>query len=298
MRFREGMLGITVVMLAISIGLIGSWAMSTDVVQSEKTIYNELTEITPLFGSENAPQYTNYNPSTNYTGYYNDDSTINDHTYFGGVDYVQSTRANQYFLDLPPDSSLPADTFSLENTTSEADFSLITWYWSSANNPQKTVSVGHLTIDALITELGLGSYTHVTVRNTAQPSDWSTADSFVTFALVTDMSDYGVLGDKVVYLKNPSLTGELRSGDNRQASETPDAVMAIDYDQRFGLVTLYRDVDMTSAIGQYDPQSVYILWGGSADLFNNFYWGDTIEYSADVFPQKTYLDSSKGVELE
>ena len=298
MRFREGMLGVTVVMIAISMGLLGGWALSTDVIQTEKTVYNELTEITPLFGSQNTPQYTTYNPSSNYTGYYNDDSTINDHKYFGGVEYVQSARANQYFLDLPPDSSLPATTFSLENTESNSSFTLGTWYWPADNNPQHTVSVSHLTFDALITELSLDSYTRVTVRNTAQPSDWSLADSLVTFSLVSDMESVGALGDKVIYLKNPSLTGELRSGTNRQASDTADVILAAEYDQRFGLVTLYRDVAMTDPIGQYDPQSVCILWGGNADLFNNFYWGDTIEYSADMFPQKTYLDPAKGVELE
>lgn len=298
MRFREGMLGITVVMVAIAVGLLGGWALSTDVIQTEKTVYNELTEITPLFGSENAPQYTTYNPSSNYTGYYNDDSTVNDHHYFGGVEYTQSARANQYFLDLPPESSLADTTFSLENTESDSSFSLGTWYWSSTNNPQHTVSVKHLTVDALIEELALDSYTRVIIKNTAQPSDWSLADSFVTFALLSDMESIGVLGDKVIYLKNPSLTGELRSGTNRLASETPDVIMAAEYDQRFGLVTLYRDVSMTDPIGQYDPQSVCILWGGNADLFNNFYWGDTIEYSADMFPQKTYLDPAKGVELE
>ena len=298
MRFREGMLGITVVMVAISMGLLGGWALSTDVIQTEKTVYNELTEITPLFGSQNTPQYTTYNPSSNYTGYYNDDSTINDHKYFGCVEYVQSARANQYFLDLPPDSSLPATTFSLEDTTSDSSFALSTWYWSSNNNPQHTVSISYLTLDALITELSLDSYTHVVVRNTEQPSDWSESDAFVTFALGSDMEASGLFSDKVIYLKNPNLTGELKSGNNRQASDTPDLVMAVEYDQRFGLATLYRDVYMTDPIGQYDPQSVYILWGGNADLFNNFYWGDTIEYSADMFPQKTYLDPAKGVELE
>lgn len=296
MKFRSGMLGVTVVMVAIAGALLGAWALSTDVNSTTITVYNELTEITPLFGSEPVPQYSNYNPSTNYTGYYTDNSVIDDVRYFDGVDYTSSVRANTYRLSLPPTSSI-TDTQSLAGITPDANLNLSIWYWPSNNSQQHIQNVNGLTVADLITAMGLGSYTKIKMYNTTDP-DFVTTESFVVFEPLSEMS--GSSASRLMYMKNPSLTGDLDRGlgMTRPASETSDPIVAMSYDATTGFVSLYYDNDMTvKAGGLYSPDQVYILWGGSSGILYNFIFGDSFDYEALQLPQVTYMDPSKGVSL-
>lgn len=293
MRFREGMLGITVVMVAISMGLLGGWALSTDVVESEKTVYNELTEITPLFGSENAPQFTPYNPSSNYTGYYTDDSTVGSTHYFDGVDYERSARANTYRLNLMY-TSHDAATQNLTGITSDSTFSLEVAYWPGNNDYNRIQNVSKIALSQLIEDLDLDTYSKILLNN-ANP-DYSTTQSFVTFAVSSDMIGSG---SREFFLKDPSLTGDLRYGSgpiyiNVAASDTPNVTFAAEIDLATGLVTLYEDNDATTAVGTFDASMVYLIWGGSSSTFK---LGDSVVYDAYQFPAPAYMDPSKGVEL-
>lgn len=295
MKFRSGMLGITVVMVALAGALLGAWALSTDVESKTITVYNELTDITPLFGTDNAPTYTNYNPSTNYTGYYTDDSTVGSTKYFDGVDYDRSSRANTYKLNLKYTSS-SANIYSLEDTASSSDFTLGVIYWPSSNSMQTISNVPHLSILELIEEISLGSYTKVQFKNVTDP-EYDTSGSFITFATASAMSG---TSNRTIYMKNPSLTGDLDRGlgMTRPASETEDPISSAVYDSTTGLVTLYYGNDYTDSVGIFDPSQVYILWSGTPGLFSNFTFNDALTYNAQMFPQATYMNPSKGVELE
>ena len=296
---KAGKVGILVIMISLA-GMLGiGWFMSMDVVMTEKTVYNELTDITPLFGSEQAPEFTDYTPSTNYTGYYTDDSTIDGVKYFAGVDYDTSARANIYRLNLAPTSTTSPTSYDLTGTTSTADNGLEVFYWSANNNMQQVQTVGHLKVSELITTLGMGSYTKVTVTSSAQPVDWSTADSFISFIPIGELSG-GPSTNYIGYMKNPSLTGDLDRGlgMKRAASDTTDVILAMQYDSQTGYVTLYRDVDMTDQYpGIFSPDQVFILWGGNSGVLYNFVFGTDIIYSGQLFPGLTYMDPTKGVEM-
>lgn len=286
MRFREGMLGITVVMVAIALGLLGGWALSTDINETETTTYTELTEITPLFGSENTPQYTKYNPSSNYTGYYTDDSIINGDRYFDGVDYETSPRANVYRLNLPPTSSTYDDNYDLSAVT--PDSTKLLHYWA-VNETVKSISgVNVISLENLIAGLNLSTYNRFIITNSTPVTDYSVSGSFVNFAKYADL-------EKTDF-KNPNLTGNLTVEQwiTMPADEAADIILAIDYDVNSGMVNAYYDVDMTEkAWGLASASSVYLLWGGSG----TFTFGDEINYTAYAMPGPTYLDPSKGVEL-
>ena len=105
MQFRQGMLGVAVLAVAIAGALIGSWVMSMDVEEREVINSSPLTDITGLFDTEMAPQFTDYSPSSNYTGYWTPSSVIDNERYFDGVDYTPANRANNYRVNLPPTES-------------------------------------------------------------------------------------------------------------------------------------------------------------------------------------------------
>ena len=278
------------------VGMLGlGWFMSMDVVMTEKTVYNELTDITPLFGSEQAPQYTDYTPSTNYTGYYTDNSVINGVRYFDGVDYTESARANVYKLNLAPTDS---DSGSFTVSTTDAGRWDVMYFTSSSSHPIVT-SVNHLSLENLVTALGISGFNKFVITNDEQPADWTTTDTFITFG-TTDMLDSNVIiiaADHSLAYKNPTLTGNLQKdnlGGTVSASSISDPILAISYDSVTGLVELYSDVDMTKSLGLYSPSSVFIIAGGTNASFT---FGSDVDYLALELPPSTYMDPTKGVEL-
>lgn len=283
---KAGKVGVLVIMISL-MGMLGiGWFMSMDVVETEKTVYNELTDITPLFGSEQAPQYTDYMPSTNYTGYYTDDSTINGVRYFDGVDYSASVRANVYKLSLAPTSSTYADDYDLSGVT--PDSTKLIHYWAVNETVNNVFSVNVVSLDNLVTGLNLTTYNRFIITNDSAVSDYSVTDSFITFARSTDLT-----GDN--NFKNPELTGNLvvESWITVPADEVASIILAVDYDINTGLVNAYYDVDMTEKAGIISASDVYLLWGGSG----TFAFSDSIDYTAYRFPGATYMDPTKGVEL-
>ena len=91
MQFRQGMLGVAVLAVAIAGALIGAWVMSMDVEEREVINFSPLTDITGLFDTEMAPQFTDYSPSSNYTGYWTSTSVDGETRYFDGVDYTPAS---------------------------------------------------------------------------------------------------------------------------------------------------------------------------------------------------------------
>lgn len=292
---KAGKVGILVIMISLA-GMLGiGWFMSMDVVMTEKTVYNELTDITPLFGSEQAPEFTDYTPSTNYTGYYTDDSIINGTKYFDGVSYDTSARANVYKLNLAPTAT---DTGTYTVASSDAE----RWdvmYFTANNSRQLVTSVNHLSLENLVTNLGITGYTKFVMANDAQPSDWVTTDTFVTFG-TSDLLNKVLIpigADKGLVYKNPTLTGNLQIdnfGGTIPASSAADPILGLSYDSITGLVELFADVDRTISLGLYSPSDVFIIAGGTNA---SFVFGSDIDYLALKFPSVTYMDPTKGVEM-
>lgn len=69
MRFKSGMLGACIIVLSLLIGSAGSLLLNVDKTDEVTTAYNYVTDITGLFDVTNEPQYIDFNPASNYTGY-------------------------------------------------------------------------------------------------------------------------------------------------------------------------------------------------------------------------------------
>lgn len=75
MQFKHGMLGACIIVLSLLIGSAGSLLLNVDKTEEATTTYNYVTDITGLFDVSDEPQYIDFNPASNYTGYMPDPVT-------------------------------------------------------------------------------------------------------------------------------------------------------------------------------------------------------------------------------
>ena len=296
MNFRNGYLGGMLVLLAVVIALMSSWALSLDIEQVEKTKYRELTELTGLFDSEQAPTYIQYDPSTNQTGYYTDPET----KYWDGVSYTPTNQRNQYRLNLEPISVTPETSVDLSTTTGDQTESWLYVYWLTNESSAQAPGINHIAISDLMTQNGWGGYDRLTLI-----SDFGSYSSggFITFAYGSMLMESNA--GKNVYMKDPSLTGILRLQSpgvppalqpTYDARSISDPILAFDYSSETGYVTLYYDREMTRSAGLYTLSDVYILWSNASG--SSFHLGNDMTVTGADYPDPKYLDIRYGVSLD
>lgn len=292
------MLGVAVVAVAIAGALLGSWAMSMDVEERTVTTYSPLSDITPLFDSELAPTFTDYNPTTNYTGYYTSETVVDDTIYFGGVDFTKATRPNNFKLDLPPIDSV-SSTYDLSLNPGDSG-SWRFFYWTDNDDLNKNQVVGHSRLSNLLGDLGLSNYNQITIIS--QGSNLSTG-GFVTFATTSMINKifHPVNFDAAITMKLPGLTGELEDQgpiltSYFDADEVDNPVLACRYNSTVQAVELFADVEMSQSIGVFTPADVYVLWSTSED--SDFHLGHMVDVEGVLLPASVYMDPSGGVKVE
>lgn len=119
MEMRDGMLGVVIIALAMVTAFAGAYLAGITSSTEEVVKYNYLADVNGLFETEQYPQYIEFDPSTNYTGYYSEDSKKpHEEGYFFAEDQVGFTaytdgkgnpRANNYKLDVHPEDEYPED---------------------------------------------------------------------------------------------------------------------------------------------------------------------------------------------
>lgn len=290
MKFRNGYLGVVVVMVALAGALIGSWALSSDVTEVDKTTYNQIADITPLFGAEQAPDFISYNPSTNYTGYYTDNSTM----YWDGVDYDTSSRANSYKLNLAPTLEV-SNTLDLSQITGDSSENWTLYYWPNVTGIEQ--SVEHLDISSLVTALSLESYDEINIIS--DTGNWTTGGffSFCTSAMENNPVS-SPLGH-IISLKSPTVEGNVLKPNTLatfvDSTNVSVPILACSYSILSNTVQLYSDVNMTQSVGIFNPVDVYVIWSNSTSP--GFHLGNSGDVEAKDLPPAEYLDITEGVEL-
>lgn len=293
MSFRNGYLGAMILLVAVVATILGSWVLSLDVTENEVTNYNYVSELTGLFETEQAPAYIEYNPSTNYTGYYTDPDT----KYWSGVTYTTAEQRNQYRLNLAPISEQTGVSVDLSSVTPAAtDWFFL--YWTENETVQEDTGVKHISLADLIATMGWTGYDEIVL---VSDSNDYTSGGFVTFVTGAMLRDGNSDYDASVFMKDPSLTGTLThriSGvpaafwPRYTAESIDDPILAMSYEADTGYAMVYSDIAMESALGMYSPTDIYLLWGtGSAFL------GSTMTLTEADYPDAQYLDIRQGVKV-
>ena len=119
MKFKSGMLGLCIVVLALFGTILAGFCLDVESQTRTVTNYEYVTDETGLFDIGNAPQYIEYNPSSNYTGYAYD--TVN---------YTDAGSINQYRY-VKSQGTTSTETVTVDY---EDDLTLDRHYFASANN--------------------------------------------------------------------------------------------------------------------------------------------------------------------
>lgn len=303
MNFKNGYLGTFLVVIAIVMTISGSYIMSFDMAESTVTKYRSSADLTGLFDAEEAPSFMPFNPSANQTGYYTDRTTH----YFDGVQATTTTQPNKYPLNLGPNNTYDFADYSLDGLTSSDGFNFRIYYWPDNGTLKQVGSVNVLSLEDLITNLNIEVYSPLplTLYNkiafyAAETPDYTQSESFLTFVTADKISGGSVLSPKIVYMKNPALTGSLdvSLGATREADQTPDPILAVEWDKRGAYATLYYDIERTVPAGVVDPAEVYVLWGGTSIGLGGWVLGDSISFTGGLYGQQEYMVITDGVRLE
>lgn len=280
---RTGMMGMMVLTAAIVLTIIVSWGLSTDVEEHTVTRYNQLADITGEFQTEKAPEYIDYDPIANYTGYYTAESVVGDTRYFDGVDFI-SSAPNTYRLVLKPTVN-ESQTLDLSTVTATGTKNILYW----VTNSTTMRSVNYI---SLADYLAANNLSDLNVTLISDAGSY-TSGGFFTFYRSADEF-------RTAYIKNPDLNGTLVYDEpsipaalrpKYDASTIADPILYAKYDSSTRSVSMYYDTAGTNAAGIYSPSSVYILWNNDG-FFGHI--GTQTEYQ---IPPAEYMDPSKGVSL-
>lgn len=301
MRFKPGMLGVAAVTLALVGMLLGSWVMSMDVTEEEVTRYNALTEIGGLFDSEKTPTFTEYNPSTNYTGYYTSDSIVGTDRFFDGVEFTEATSPNNFRVQKVPTSSVVDDDYDLSALTATGTKTVRYFATNQQDSSTNRTVAQYMSIADFVEELGYtGGNVKLTITSTQEPADFTVFEDYIAFFT----SDMEVAPSAGVWMKNPSLTGTITLynggvGMAMDASKVSNPILGAVWD---GIsVNLFYDVECTQSAGIVNADSAFIAWGKDTviipdDTVEQFDKYADLEYL--VLPSPQYMDPSKGVVME
>ena len=116
MKFKAGMLGLCIVVLSLLIGVSGTVLLNVDKTPVNTTDYDYITDITGLFEASREPQYLNFNPASNYTGYTNSVTSQYNPT---GLVFTSTGSANNYRVPtaIATPSAGPSGTVNNDTST-------------------------------------------------------------------------------------------------------------------------------------------------------------------------------------
>ena len=106
MRFNNGMFGACICVLALLGTAIGGFVLNVHEDQREVTKYNYIADVSGLFSYSDAPEYIEYNPSSNYVGYTP-----------GAVEYTQSSTANNFRYIIQDGDTITSDPVAITDSS-------------------------------------------------------------------------------------------------------------------------------------------------------------------------------------
>ena len=312
--FRNGMLGVVVVAVAIGAALFASYFAGIESVEHDVVKYNELADVTGLFDTQTSPQYVDYDPSSNYTGYYSEQSYSEEMgKYFFAEDEVDfkpyedaqhNPRVNNYRVDLEPifgeiktvDISTITDEHGDPLPVTDKTYRLTYVEGQGYNNYWRGQPI---LLSSMIENM---EYTENTTQlnYTTRNVDW-------------DASRHGqsVNLDTILIVPSGWLTyeaGELIWGAIVNPSIDPSTVtitggahnpvqsMTVDIYTREA--KLYSDTDYSVPIGTYDLDKILVFYGDSPYPYNYKLNLDVNFEFQEVITDRVYLDPNYGVSLK
>lgn len=287
------MLGVTIIALALAGAIVGGYLAGIDSVEHEVMRFNELADVSALYEYDSNPQYIEYDPSSNYTGYFSSDT--GEYWPENEVEFTDSTTVNQYRINLQPgDTRTDSITLQTSYTTQGKTYSAERTRFIYQYDPDENSTYSHTysyTIKDLAEALGYsGKYLTMTSTNT--PTDWSDPDDFfIDFApiskTVTNVAD-----ERLPYVYNPEYT---IPPDYVAYKYAIYPILGCVYDQTSGTVNLYYDVELTKVAFTGIYASEVMIW---FDVPGEDFVGNGLTVLSETPRPAKYLNPNYGVQLK
>ena len=111
MKFDKGVVGVVIVVIALFGTIFTGYFMNVDQETVTVNDYDRVTDVSSLFNYTQQPDYIEYNPAKNYTGYMLSDGSSN------GVSYTHASGVNQYPMSTVSSTTITVDLSILNGTT-------------------------------------------------------------------------------------------------------------------------------------------------------------------------------------
>lgn len=302
MRFENGMLGFLIVVLALGGSIFGTVLMSAEETTYDVTKYRFETEVTGLFPVDTSPDYIDYDLSSNYTGYYMEDTEINGVRYWGGATFTP-TGVNNYpirfaretvmsddcrvidYRDSLVDSAKPSDT-----TRAYFDIFLHD-YNNPTSSPSKSYSLNDgyksVTLLSLIAAMGLSDVDYIEI------TPMSSFDSdYIPFFSVDDWREirpipfldtlYGIYTVGNSYIASyPQETGIFNILCKTCKIDKAKNTVDLYYGNSVNTNEFVKTLDLSKACVLCNPSTYGDLWRYHVEAYNE--------------PTIQYMDTSQGV---
>ena len=141
MRFDKGVVGVVIVVIALFGTIFAGYFLNVDQETVTVTKYDRVTDVSSLFNYTEQPDYIEYNPAKNYTGYQLSDGSSN------GVDYTHASGVNQYPMSTTSSTTITVNLNVLNSTqqayTPPAGYSYVSYL---SGYPYGVINDGGLSI--------------------------------------------------------------------------------------------------------------------------------------------------------
>lgn len=307
MQFRNGNLGVCLVVVAVVLTILGSYVLSMDVEEKTVTKYAGVSELTGLFDSEQAPAYINYNPSTNYTGYYTDTDT----KYFDGVTATTTTQPNQYRLNLEPTNhstgttpTLSGSNWASENTSFSIYYMLdqpvngFSYSQMACNgtNSYLTTVLNNLNLNPEINRIVLKSVDGEYALD-GKPATGNQSVNWIVFSSKDMWRGYNGTLNTQLFLHSQGYIDNARDNNMDTSTFRAPALSCI-IDLTKNTATLYYDNDCQRLVNICNLDDVIVSFGGSYGDGYRLKVGTTALYDYSTIANPEYMDIRDGVKLE
>lgn len=303
MRFNNGYLGACIIVLGVIATIVVSYALSVEVTNEEVTDYSYVADLNGLFESEQAPAFTEYNPSTNYTGYYTQDSVVGNNKYFAGVYFTKSAQPNAFRVNLQPEfgqsgtmtlngsdwkenahvSLMGLATFNTGNTAGGV--------WSNIRNGMDvrlTDVIASMNLPENVDYLEIKSISGRNAFTEPYPQTQTLVLNWVLFS-TTNMWEGNVLRVQTQqYQENYPDVESVKSAPIYLSC-------TVNLDTK--LVTFYTDNELIYSAGTYSIDDVIVSFGGTNSGSRVLNLGTQADYYYGIKPTPTYMDIRGGVEV-
>ena len=306
-----------VVALALTGALFASYLAGIDGQEYEVTKYQYLADVSGEFTYDKTPTYVDFDPSSNYVGYYS--QYTGEYFPVDDIGYEPNNRVNNYRINLPPsevvtDNNVDVSVITEQNIPGTSDkLAWITYYtqpYSTDQTGKYAMVAKTTTLTQLVSQLEYGEYSTIKIASNngtdavitggtiANPVD----SGWVMFFPKSWVSDSGGFAyrytlnvcQKEVYdlfAWPPSVSENVVMG---------KLSLSCVIDTKTSTVTLYWDNAFQNRIGTFNLSDMCMAYSTSSNplIAPTVRLSDSADFVLEVLPPAEYLDPNYGVTMK